>query len=356
MLAALPSPDPRDPAERQRFHALVREYPSRPGKVLRGKVVMLSAAAHQGDEAVALTTAAALELFQSWVLIHDDVEDGSRERRGLPTLHEMAGVPVAINVGDALHVHMWRLLGTLPRLGAPPGAAYPTVADTSASLGADTAAHPPADGAAPARADVSAIQREFESMILRTAEGQHVDLSWVEQDRFDVGEDDYVAMVTDKTAYYTVVSPLRLGAACAGVPPDAAFEAAGVDLGVAFQIRDDVLNLTRDVAYGKEFAGDLYEGKRTLILAHLFAAAKDRERRELERVLRLPREAKTAADIEAVLALMERHGSLDYAQAVALERAERGLTTLRAALARLPGAEPAEELLELLGSIALRRS
>lgn len=322
VLAALPATGDADPAEVKAFHALLREYPSRPGKTLRGTLLMLSARAHSGDESVALTAAAALELFQNWVLIHDDIEDGSHERRGLPTLHQMVGTPIAINVGDALHVVMWQLLGALPIDGT--------------------------------NADRDAILREFEWMILRTAEGQHMDLSWVSDGRFDVTADDYLAMVTRKTAYYTVVSPLRLGAACASAAADPDFETAGIDLGVAFQIRDDVLNLTQGVRYGKEFAGDLYEGKRTLILAHLFASATTDERLEVESILALPREAKSSEDVQTILALMERHGSLRYAQAVAVERARRGLRALAAPLARLPEQRAAADLLQRLRSTALR--
>jgi len=302
---------------------LQRIYPERAGKTLRGQVVVLSTRAHDGDEDAAFTAAAGVELFQNWVLVHDDIEDDSEERRGQPALHRLVGTPVAINVGDALHVAMWRLLMSLP-----PG-----------SRGG---------------LDREAVLQEFLWMIERTAEGQHLDLSWIASGRFDVTEDDYLTMVTLKTAYYTVVCPLRLGAACAGVPPSEGFEVAGTDLGVAFQIRDDVLNLTPGVAYGKEFAGDLYEGKRTLILAHLLAHASRSERDEVVDVLAVPREAKRPEGIRHVLEAIERHGSLAYAQSVAEQRARRGLENLSEALGRLPGQQAARDLETLLRSLALR--
>lgn len=334
VLASLPSeddvahgPDHDDLVE---FTRLVRDYPSRPGKTLRGQFVVLSARAHGAPtDEHALTLAAALESFQNWVLVHDDVEDDSDERRGLPALHRVTGAPVAINVGDAMHVHMWSLLLSLP--DRPP-------------LARDAA------------------WTEFRDMILRTAEGQHLDLTWVERQRFDVGEAAYLRMVTRKTAYYTVVTPLRLGAACAGVAPDPGLETAGTDLGIAFQIRDDVLNLMPSedrpdeggAGYGKEFAGDLYEGKRTLVLAHLLDHADATERARIEHILRTPRAEKTRADIDEVLAAIARHGSLAYAQGVAERRAIAGLSALRGVLAALPGRAAAEELMHLFETLARR--
>lgn len=321
VLSALP--EGHGHPELQRYVQLMRDYPERAGKTLRGKMVVMAARAHQGDEEAALATAAGVELFQNWVLVHDDIEDDSERRRGRPALHRMVGTPIAINVGDALHVAMWRVLLSLP-------------------------------STTPGGLDREAVLHEFLWMIDRTAEGQHLDLSWVAAGRFDITEEDYLTMVTLKTAYYTVVCPLRLGAACASAPPSPSFESAGIELGAAFQIRDDVLNLTRGVSYGKEFAGDLYEGKRTLILAHLLAHAGSDERAELEEVLAKPREAKQPHEIERVLAAIERHGSLRYAQDIAERRARAGLEHLDEALDRLPGRAAARELESLLRSLAQR--
>lgn len=340
MLAALPR-DPHDllaglgtvlggPAEPPlagelaSFLELMRAYPLRPGKTLRGQLLMLSARAHGADDdGSALVLAEALELFQNWVLVHDDIEDDSEERRGEPALHRQVGMPVALNVGDAMHLLMWRHLHTLPR-GTP--------------LQRDEAL------------------AEFNEMIFRTAAGQHLDLVWVEQGRFDVSESDYLAMVSLKTAYYTVVSPLRLGAACAGASAAPVFEAAGLELGVAFQIRDDVLNLTPGAVHGKEFAGDLYEGKRTLVLAHLMAHASSAEREMVVSALNRPRANKDPAEIRAVLDLIERYRSLHYAQAEAETRLQRGLRQLEAALAPLERRGDVERLLGLLAGLAARNS
>jgi geranylgeranyl diphosphate synthase type II len=308
-------------AELSHFYTLLHDYPSRGGKHLRGQLVLLSTAAHGAPWTRALQVAVALELFQNWVLIHDDIEDGSETRRGLPTLHRTAGLPVALNVGDALHVYMWQVLHALE------------FGSSRLSL---------------------RILQEFTWMIHRTIEGQHLDLSWVQQDRFDVTEDEYLEMVTLKTAYYTVACPLRLGAFCAEAEPDHRLMQAGEALGVAFQIRDDVLNLMPGAAYGKEFAGDLYEGKRTLILAHLLAHVMTHEREEIISHLSRPRPERSVQQIERILAYIDTYGSLDYAQQVAAKRTEEGLRLLEHVTQTMPDAAVAQQLLLVLRRVHTR--
>lgn len=306
-----------------RFTRLLRDYPERGGKRLRGRFVLAASAAHGGDPERALTPAAALELFQNWVLVHDDIEDDSEDRRGRPALHRLVGVPVALNVGDAMHVYMWEALLALR---------------SDAGFLAD------------------AIRAEFVRLIHRTAEGQHLDLTWVAEGRFDVGEDAYLRMVTLKTSWYTVIGPLRIGAFAAGVgEPHPAFERDGARLGAAFQIRDDVLNLDPSAATGKEFAGDLYEGKRTLVLAHLFAHASPDEAAEAIERLSKPRPDKGPHDVARLLALIERHGSLAYAQSVAEREAATALRGLREAFAGLARTDVADALLSELADLAQRR-
>lgn len=321
MLAALP--DRHEHSELERFYQLLRDYPSRGGKMIRGRLLVHAAMAQGADPDVALSVAAALELFQNWVLIHDDIEDESHERRGAPVLHRRIGVPLAINVGDALHVYMWDLLHRI-------------------ELSPDTAHE---------------VRSEFLRMIHRTAEGQHLDLSWVAQGRFDITEADYLRMVVLKTSWYTVTSPLRLGARCASRQVSPALTAAGEKLGAAFQIRDDVLNLMPDAGgYGKEFAGDLYEGKRTLILAHLFAHADAAERQELAARLGKPRDARTERDVSWILTAMLRHDSIAYSQERAEELARAGLASLELGLEGAPDAAAAQQVIDLMQTLTDRRA
>lgn len=319
VLSALPEHNSN--SELGKFYALVRNYPKRGGKRLRGQLLLLSTAAHGGAWKQRLKIAAAVELFHNWALIHDDIEDGSEERRGAPALHRLSSTPVAINAGDALHAYMWAALHDLDPMPIE---------------------------------QQRLILQEFEWMIQRTIEGQHLDISWVQGRRFDISERDYVQMVRLKTAYYTVACPLRLGALCAQAQPHENLLESGADLGIAFQIRDDVLNLMPEVSYGKEFAGDLYEGKRTLVLAHLFAQARSAEREELRERLDKLRGRKTPEDIEWILKLIDHYDALRYAQDVAEARARRGFELLEPVLEDLPRRPAVNELVTVLRSLANR--
>lgn len=320
-LGLLPEHHPRP--EIQLLYDMLRDYPRRGGKGLRSELLLLSAQAHGAGPASprwsqALWLGTVLELFQNWVLIHDDIEDDSEERRGRPALHRLHGVALAINAGDALHAYMW---------------------------------------AAVAKADVPGAYGEVLNMIHRTAEGQHLDLAWVEHGRWDVTEADYLEMVRLKTAYYTVTVPLRLGALAADAVPSPDFTAAGEALGAAFQIRDDVLNLLEDAgSYGKEIGGDLLEGKRTLITLHWLTGAPPEQRRVFLEQMALPRTGKDPATIARILGWLRGSGSLAYAQEYADAQGQRGLELLRGALADAADPQAAARMLKLAEGYVTREA
>jgi geranylgeranyl diphosphate synthase type II len=302
---------------------MLRDYPRRGGKGLRSELLLASARAHgvlpdapawEG----ALWLAAGLELFQNWVLIHDDIEDDSEERRGRPALHRLHGVPLAINAGDALHACMW---AAVHRAGVPGG------------------------------------MEAFLDMVGRTAEGQHLDLMWVEHREWNLTEADYLDMVRLKTAHYTVVVPLRLGALAAGATPDNRFTAAGLSLGAAFQIRDDVLNLSGDAGkYGKEIGGDLLEGKRTLIVLHWLTHAPDAQKGVFLEQMRRGRADKDADAVADIHRWLLDSGSVAHAQAYADTQAAEGLELLAAALEGAPNQDAARELLDTVRELATREA
>ncbi|WP_415784583.1 polyprenyl synthetase family protein [Deinococcus saxicola] len=309
--------------EYQQYYDMLRDYPRRGGKGIRSELLLASARAHGvvGDTPqweAALWLAAALELFQNWVLIHDDIEDDSEERRGKPALHRLHGSPLAINAGDALHAYMW---------------------------------------AAVHRANVPGGMDEFLNMIHHTAQGQHLDLCWVEGRRWDLVEDDYLEMVRQKTAYYTVVIPLRLGALAAGVKPSEQFGPAGLALGTAFQIRDDVLNLEGDaVKYGKEIGGDLLEGKRTMIVLHWLRTAPGAQRQAFLKQMGLNRPDKDPQTIADIHRWLLDSGSVTYAQDYAHAQAEEGLALLSQAFEKASDQAAAGELLGAMRELATRES
>jgi geranylgeranyl diphosphate synthase type II len=298
---ALPAQDPVP--EIELLFTMMREYPLRSGKGLRPSLCLLTCSAFGGDSDRALTTAAALELFQNWIVIHDDIEDDSELRRGFPVLHLQYNLPLAINAGDALAGKMWEvLLGNGEILGLQKG---------------------------------FAILREFAAMLNKTTSGQHIELSWVDQNRWDLSEEDYFLMCRNKTAWYTVVAPMRLGAIIADAPEKSLTMMAdlGLKLGVAFQIQDDVLNLVgSEEKYGKEIGGDIQEGKRTLIAIHLYNHADQKERLQIAEIMNKPRQDKTPEDVKEILLLMQKYGSINYAS----DSAQRLSSEAKEMLGKLP--------------------
>lgn len=266
---------------------LMAQYPQRVGKMMRPGICIATACAFGARPADAVRCAAGIEFFHNALLIHDDIEDESEERRGRPTLHAEHGVPLAINAGDGLMLLAVR-----------------TLIDGLQDFGPDVS-----------REAVARTQH----MARQTAEGQALELGWRAHNRTDVAEADYLTMVLKKTAWMSTIWPSQLGVliGARGAYDPSNVVRFGFFLGAAFQIQDDLLNLEPDPRYGKERFGDLYEAKRTLMLIHLRQACGDAERRELDDFLGLRRRERTAERVGRIYALMERHGSITYARTVA---------------------------------------
>jgi geranylgeranyl diphosphate synthase, type II len=288
------------------LHALLADYPRRGGKMLRPSICIAHARAFGATLRQAVLTAAAIELLHNAFLIHDDIEDGSEERRGAPTLHAQHGVPLALHAGDAL-----MLLALRPLM------------DNVGPLGERLAL---------------AILRETELMARETAEGQALELEWRDGHRVDVTEADYLTMVLKKTAWLSTIFPARVGAliGTGGAADPAAFVRFGFFLGAAFQVQDDRLNLLAGARYGKEQDGDLFEAKRTLILIHARRACSAADRSSLDGVLALSRDERTAEHVAWMRDLIERHGSLGYAGTVAQALAGAALHEYALAYGALP--------------------
>ena len=266
---------------------LLADYPRRGGKMMRPSLCIATSLAFGGSAEDALQTAAAIELLHNAILIHDDIEDGSTERRGEPTLHLRHGVPLAINAGDSLS-----LLSLQPLL------------DNRSRLGARLAAR---------------VLEETMTMARATAEGQAIELGWRRDNVLHVDVTDYLDMVLRKTCWLATIHPLRVGALIGtrDVVDLEPFIRFGFFLGAAFQIQDDLLNLVADDRYGKELHGDLWEGKRTLMLIRLLRIASYRGSRTLGRIAQPPRRAALERGGGVVWAAMKRYDCVDYARAVA---------------------------------------
>ncbi len=265
--------------------------------------------AHGGRLEDVLDSAVAIELLHNAFMVHDDIEDDSTVRRGRPALHIEHGVPIALNVGDALaFLALGPLLGNAERLGS----------------------------------DLSLrILREVYVVVARTCEGQAIELGWMRDECFDVGERDYMAMVLLKTCWYSTILPCRVGRLIAtGALGSEDFVRFGTYFGTSFQIRDDVLNLDGAVeTYGKEIGGDIREGKRTLALIHLLQSCEPAERAEVIEIYRRPRDERSDREIARVIQLMRACGSIEHASSAAHGLAGAAIAALDEELDGLPDSE-----------------
>ncbi|MFZ5879648.1 MAG: polyprenyl synthetase family protein [Chloroflexota bacterium] len=206
--------------------------PEATGKRIRPLMLLLVTAACGAEWTCALPAAAAVELVHNFSLAHDDIQDNSPRRRGRPTLWVRWGMPMAINAGDALFVLSNQAM--LDLLEFHPSERVVR----AASILHDTC--------------------------LDLTSGQYLDMSY--EERHDLGVDDYWPMVGGKTAAL-LAACCHIGALLGGADEtrQEAFRTFGQNLGLAFQVQDDILGIWGDEALtGKSAASDLVEGKNSL--------------------------------------------------------------------------------------------
>jgi geranylgeranyl diphosphate synthase type II len=282
MQAYFPQEEPRS-----YLYELIRDYPRRGGKMLRPSLCIAMARATGAKVEDAIASAVAIELLHNALLVHDDIEDASEERRGTPTLHALHGMPLALNAGDAM-----ALLSLRP------------LKDNVERLGLTTTLR---------------IFEETERVAWESAEGQALELGWQRDNRVDLADEDYLQMVLQKTCWMAAIYPMRVGCLIGSrgrLPLDPLIR-LGFFFGAAFQIQDDLLNLEPGPDYGKEVNGDLYEGKRTLMILHALRHADEAERRDLTEFLSRDRADRSDADVARIRDLIDRTGAREHARMVA---------------------------------------
>jgi geranylgeranyl diphosphate synthase type I len=291
-------------AERRRIPASFRpyvdalaEFTLRGGKRFRALLVLAGYHLATGKPPrPAIPAASAFEHFQTWMLVHDDIIDHSELRRGGPTLHRLFEREFSARQG----------LGSPEGYGAGIGI---TLGDLEEPFTVAALLEVPV---APARR-MEAI-REYVRMTRETAYGQALDIRNGSLPIAGVREADVLAVHRYKTAMYTVAAPLRIGALLGGARPGllADLESVGIDYGVAFQLRDDILGTGFDAGGSGKSANDLSEGKRTLLVVRAWSAADDAGRSSLSLVLGNP--AATPDQLDAARAVIRATGSLDYSE------------------------------------------
>ncbi|MFW9994829.1 MAG: polyprenyl synthetase family protein [Candidatus Odinarchaeota archaeon] len=283
------------------FWKQIADYPLRGGKYIRSALVLMTCEALGGTCEDAVFTAAAMELSQNWILIHDDVEDNSAKRRGKPTLHLRYSINHAINAGDGLHIIMWKVLSrNLERLDVD---------------------------------RCSLIWNEFYDMMLRTSAGQTAELAL--RNSLELTLDDVYYILDGKTGYYTVAGPMRLGAVIAGYDPRTAPELFqninefGLNLGRAFQIVDDLLDVTSDFEGLKELGSDIQEGKRSVLLVKLLQRADQFDLPRVLDIMNKPQGMRNSEEIRFIITLLDEYGIIEEARKLANDLAENSRQILK---------------------------
>lgn len=295
-----------------RFYEACRYALDTGGKRVRPTLVVLAAEAYGGSRTDAMPVAAACEVFHNFTLVHDDIMDRSEVRRGRPTVHIAFDESTAILVGDFLLSLAYGLLESAPTQSR------------------------------------SGVRASFTTMVRRLCEGQALDMQLGSS--LEVSMDEYLDMIDRKTGALLACC-LEVGALVGGADEHqaAALHRAGLDLGRAFQIQDDLLDATAEgERWGKRRGQDLVEGKQTYLVVEMLSSgpAEGRERfREA-----LGRGGFEATEVAAATESLRTAGVLDRAA----EDVERYASRVSDGLANLPPGQARAAVIELVDRLALR--
>jgi geranylgeranyl pyrophosphate synthase len=249
------------------------------GKRIRPAICLLTCESLGGDSSRALHVAAAVEILHNTLLIHDDLEDGDTVRRDREAVWVRYGLGNAVNVGDYLFGAASRAILRSP-------------------LPAET---------------VVRLLEAFTDAYETTCRGQALDMNW--RARPDLTVEDYLRMVTLKTGRYMAIGMVG-GAIVAGQPVSVqeAIGRLGDCMGAAFQIRDDLIDLTAGKGRGGMTGNDIREGKCSILYVHALSGAGPGDRADLVRIMAKSRQDTTDADVERVRGIYERCGSVEFAR------------------------------------------
>jgi geranylgeranyl diphosphate synthase type I len=296
-----------------------RAVPEAAGKMLRPSLCLLCCEAAGGDAALAMPAAIALELVHNFTLIHDDIEDSSETRHGRTTLWKAAGIPQAINTGDGMFVLAHRTLLRLAEAGVPAGATLEAA-------------------------------RVLDDACVALCDGQYADIGF--EQTMAVTRAQYEAMIAGKTAALLGAS-CAIGAIAGGADASTvdAFGACGRNLGMAFQVQDDVLGIWGDPATtGKPVADDIRSRKKTFPIVYALDGLPLDDRERMLEVYARPREQ--ARDVSAVLHMLDVAG----AQAASTAAAERWATLAVDAVRGIDMPAAARSDIEALATFFVQRS
>lgn len=298
---------------------------SKGGKKLRGALTVLGYKSTGGRNLKAIMPiSCGIEVFHNFLLIHDDIIDKDKLRRGMPTVHEIYAKGKDIHYGNSKAI----IVGDI---GAFLG--YELMLTSSFSK----------------EKVVGAIGR-LNDFLTKTAYGQILDIDY--DFKKEVTWDEILKVRTYKTSYYTIVLPLTVGAILAGADKKSllAIENYGVPVGIAFQLVDDILGVFgKSGKTGKSTESDIKEGKKTLLYAKALELADKEDKKYLLKWY--GNSELDAKKIEKVRKIIKESGSLDFSGVLAKKLSEKG----KKSIGQITKSKKEAEVLESLADFIVDR-
>ncbi|WP_374759434.1 polyprenyl synthetase family protein [Dyadobacter fanqingshengii] len=271
----------------------IRYIMSLGGKRFRPLLTLLAASIYSDNWANAIKPAMAVEVFHNFTLMHDDIMDQAPLRRGKPTVHEKWNANTAILSGDVMLIKAYDLLLDIPA------------------------------------EKLRRVLERFNKTAAEVCEGQQLDMNF--EIRWDVTEEEYLGMIRLKTSVLLGFA-LELGGIIGGADEESIqlLYSAGENMGIGFQLKDDLLDVYGDPdKFGKQVGGDIISNKKTFLLIEALSKADNGSKAELDRWIGLETFDKQKK-VAAITAIYENLGIRAFTEQKIQEYFTKGLSSLHA--------------------------
>ncbi|WP_374759491.1 polyprenyl synthetase family protein [Dyadobacter fanqingshengii] len=271
----------------------IRYIMSLGGKRFRPLLTLLAASIYSDNWENAIKPAMAVEVFHNFTLMHDDIMDQAPLRRGKPTVHEKWNANTAILSGDVMLIKAYDLLLDIPA------------------------------------EKLRRVLERFNKTAAEVCEGQQLDMNF--EIRWDVTEEEYLGMIRLKTSVLLGFA-LELGGIIGGADEESIqlLYSAGENMGIGFQLKDDLLDVYGDPdKFGKQVGGDIISNKKTFLLIEALSKADNGSKAELDRWIGLETFDKQKK-VAAITAIYENLGIRAFTEQKIQEYFTKGLSSLHA--------------------------
>ncbi len=291
-----------------------RHLPLAGGKRLRPVLSIISCEAVKGDVINVIPLSISLELIHNFTLVHDDIMDKSKLRRGLPSVHIKYGEPTAIMAGDLLFTKAFESMHAI-------------IGDLNI---------------------FKKVEYGLIDCVREICEGQQLDMEF--EKRKIINEDEYLEMIRKKTAVFFQYAAEAGGILGGGTNDQInALNEYGLSLGLGFQIWDDYLDISgNEETLGKDIGNDIRNGKKTLIAVHCLNNARGEDKKHLEKIF--GNLNATDDEINQVYQTFNKIGSIKYAKNKAISYSERAKNVLDV----LPESD-SKNILKALANFVIKR-